>query len=127
MNELASIKSLSGKNAPAIIPLSSNETPPTGCVVFVVSAEVVVFLEVKGSISIDSAILKAEAKLKKAADAATKLSKIISAPDFADKSSKAVQEVEAKRLAELQAQQLNYERSIEQFKQMKLAGSSGAA
>lgn len=89
---------------------------------FVVSAKAAVFLEVKGRIVIDSAIQNAQAKVKKATDMAVKLRKIIDAPDYADKSCRAVQEVERKRLADLVAEQRNYQRSIEQFQLLKLLG-----
>jgi valyl-tRNA synthetase len=88
--------------------------------VFIISAKVAVFLEVKGCIDIESEIRKAQTKIKKAADAAIKLKNIIEAPDFGDKSSEAVQEMERKRLANLLAEQSNYERSIEQFRRLKL-------
>lgn len=116
-DELASIKALSGKASPSITVVS---TPPRGCAVSSVSAEVSVFLDVKDHVNLDEEAQKAEAKAQKAGAAAVKVKKIIEAPDFAAKSSSSVQAAEQKRLADLLAQQSNYERSAKEFRLLSL-------
>ena len=114
------IRALAGKGEYSISILAPKDPLPTGCAVFGVSADLAVFLEVKGRINPDTEITKAQTKMKKASDAAQKLRKVIDAPDFAEKSSEAVQQTERQRLADFEAEQRNYERSIEQFQQLKL-------
>lgn len=83
-DELASIKALSGKASPSIIVLW---TPPRGCAVSSVSAEISVFLDVKDHVNLDEEAQKAETKAQKAGVAAVMVKKIIEAPEFATKSS----------------------------------------
>ncbi|KAJ9648518.1 Valine--tRNA ligase, mitochondrial [Coniosporium tulheliwenetii] len=119
---IQSIRSLVGKGVASLEIVSKDESTPTGCAVFAVSSSAAVFLEVKGRVgNIEEEIKKAEVKLKKAADGAVKQRKIINAPDFKEKVSEAVQEAEEKKLADFLAEQRNYEQSIEQFEQLKLA------
>jgi valyl-tRNA synthetase len=80
-----------------------------------------VFLEVKGRVDLDEEITKATTKLKKASDGAVKQRKVLSDADFLAKVSPAVQEVEKGKLEEFLAQERNYEKSIEQFQQLKLS------
>ena len=120
--EVQSIRALSGKGVTHIEVLSVSQPAPTGCAVFAVSASAAVFLEVKGRVDIDVEITKAQTKMKKAAEGATKQRKILDAPDFADKVSEAVKEAESKKLEDLLVEQRNYERSIEQFERLKLEG-----
>jgi valyl-tRNA synthetase len=121
--ELLSIKSLSGKNWTSIDIISSSAAPPTGSAVFAVSTDAAVFLKLEGDINIDDEIKKAQQKLKKAADGVTKQRKLVEAEDFKEKVSSAVREEEHKKLAEFEAQQRNYEKTIQQFETMKLGGS----
>jgi valyl-tRNA synthetase len=121
-SEIQSIRSLSGKGVGSMEVLSPNAAVPTGCAVFVAGTGAAVFLEVKGKVDVDEEIKKAQTKLKKAAEGATKLKKILADKDFVDKVSPAVLEVEKNKLEELQAQERNYERSIEQFEKLKLEG-----
>ncbi|WEW56123.1 valine--tRNA ligase [Emydomyces testavorans] len=118
--ELSSIKALSGKGNMVITILSSTESAPSGCAVFVVSASVVVFLDVRGRIVLDTEITRAESKLKRTIDAVAKSRQIVDAPDFAQKTSSTVQESERRKLADLLAEQSNYERTITQFEELKL-------
>lgn len=120
--EVQSIRALSGKGVAHIEILSASQATPSGCAVFAVSASAAVYLEVKGRVNIDAEITKAQSKIKKAADGATKQRKILDAPDFADKVSEAVKEAEKKKLEDLMVEQRNYERSIEQFEKLKLEG-----
>jgi valyl-tRNA synthetase len=120
--ELLSIKSLSGKNWQSIDIIPASDPTPTGCAVYAVSTDVAVFLKLEGDININDEIKKAQAKLKKAADGVAKQRKLVDAPDFKEKVSSAVQEEEHKKLAEFEAQQSNYEKTIQQFETMKLGG-----
>jgi valyl-tRNA synthetase len=121
-NGIQAITSLSGKGVASIKILAPSAPIPTGCAVFVVSATVAVFLEVKGRVDLEEEINKAQNKLKKAADGAARQRKVLNDGDFLAKVSPAVQEIEKSRLDEFLAQERNYEKSIEQFQQLKLAG-----
>jgi len=80
-----------------------------------------VFLKLPSdNLNLDEEISKAQNKMKKVADSVSKQRKLVDAPDFKEKVSSAVQEEENKKLAEMMAQQSNYERTIEQFHQLKL-------
>jgi valyl-tRNA synthetase len=85
-----------------------------------VSTEAAVFLQLEGDINIEEEIKKAQAKLKKAADGVSKQRKLVEAETFKTNVSSAVQDEEHKKLAEFEAQQSNYERTIQQFETMKL-------
>ena len=61
-----------------------------------------------------------QTKLKKSAEGVSKQRKLVEAPNFKENSSSAVQEEEHKKLAEFEAQQSNYEKTIQQFETMKL-------
>ena len=120
-SELQAIRSLSGKNAASIQILSSSDATPTGCAVYSASKTMAVFLEVKGHIKdITEEISKAQTKMQKAAEIVTKQRKVVDAADFREKVSEAVQNEERLKLEEALAAQNNYERSIEQFHQMRL-------
>ncbi|KAI9662360.1 MAG: valine--tRNA ligase [Bathelium mastoideum] len=123
--EVQSIRALSGKGVAQIAVLSASQPTPTGCAVFAVSASAAVFLEVKGRVNIDTEITKAQTKMKKAADGATKQRKILDASDFTDRVSEAVKAAEQQKLEDLLVEQRNYERSIEQFERLKLDDLNG--
>jgi valyl-tRNA synthetase len=121
-SEIQSIRSLSGKGLGSISVLGPADAAPTGSAVFVAGTGAAVFLEVKGRVDVDEEINKAQSKLKKAADGAAKLQKMLADGEFVEKVSPAVLEVEKAKLEELKAQEGNYERSIEQFEKLKLEG-----
>jgi valyl-tRNA synthetase len=75
---------------------------------------------VKGLVDLDEEIKKAQTKLKKASEIASKQRKALNDPDFVTKVSPAVQELEKAKLEEVLAQERNYEQSIAQFQQLKL-------
>ena len=118
--ELLSVKSLSGKNWSSIEVIAAKDSAPTGSAVNAVSTDAAVFLQLEGDINIQEEIKKAQAKLKKAAEGVTKQRKLVEADNFKENVSSAVQEEEHKKLAEFEAQQSNYERTIQQFETMKL-------
>jgi len=118
--ELLSVKSLSGKNWAAIDIIGASDSAPTGSAVNAVSTDAAVFLQLEGDINIQEEIKKAQAKLKKAADGVSKQRKLVEADTFKENVSSAVQEEEHKKLADFEAQQSNYEKTIQQFETMKL-------
>jgi valyl-tRNA synthetase len=79
-----------------------------------------VLLEVAGHVNIDEEITKAQAKMKKFADSATKQRKLIGSDEFKEKVSDAVQAEERKKLAEMETFMGNYERTVTQFQELKL-------
>jgi valyl-tRNA synthetase len=118
--QLAIIKSISGKNWKEISVIPHTDATPTGCAVFAVSTNAAVFLKLQGDININEEIAKVQVKMKKAAETVAKQRKLIEAPDFKEKVSAAVQEAEDKKLEEALALQGNYEKTIQQFQTMKL-------
>jgi valyl-tRNA synthetase len=120
VSQTSSIRSLSGKGLANLTALSPSDPLPTGSAVYVATADIAVFLEVKGRVDIDEEIKKTQAKLKKAAEGSQKLSKLINSSAFKEKSSKGVYAEEQAKLDALQAQERNYEKSLEQFTRLKL-------
>lgn len=121
-SEHSSLKSLSGRGIASIDILSPEKATPNGCAVNVASAACAVFLEVRGHIQPEDEIAKAQKKLKAASESAAKQRKVMSEPEWIEKVSPAVQEVEKARLEEYLAQKRNYEQSIQQFEKLKLDG-----
>lgn len=78
------------------------------------------FLRVTGRVDIDNEISKANKKLQKTQQGIDKQRKILDDPDYKAKVSEALQEVERKRLADLEAEQRGFEETIKQFEQLKL-------
>ncbi|KAI9808401.1 MAG: hypothetical protein M1826_004177 [Phylliscum demangeonii] len=118
--QLQSITSLSGKGVESMAVLSPSDGRPTGCVVFAVSSSVAVFLHVKGRVDIDVEIAKAQSKLRKASEGATRQRKIVNDPGYQQKVEPQLQEVEQKKLRDLEAEARNYEESMRQFERLKL-------
>jgi valyl-tRNA synthetase len=71
-------------------------------------------------VDIDAEISKAQAKLKKATDGTQRQKKILNDPAYQQKVSKDVQEMELKKLADFEAEALNYKATIEHFEKLKL-------
>lgn len=100
--------------------LGSSDSRPAGCVPFTVSAAAVVYVRVTGRVDIDNEIAKANKKLQKTHQGIDKQRKILDDPDYKAKVSEALQEVERKRLADLEAEKRGFEETIKQFEQLKL-------
>jgi valyl-tRNA synthetase len=115
-----SIKSLSGKGVTSIKVISGDDARPAGCVVFSVSAAAAVFLHVKGRVDIDGEIAKANKKLEKTTQGLTKQKKILDDPNYKSKVSEQLQEIERKKLLDLETEQRGYEETIKQFENLKL-------
>ena len=68
----------------------------------------------------DAEISKAQAKLKKATDAAAKVSKLLNDKAFKSKTSAELQKSEQEKLADLEADIKTYEQSVSDFQRLKL-------
>lgn len=119
-SQVQSIKSLSGKGVSSLEVLSSTDARPAGCVVFSVSSAAAVFLHVKGRVDIDGEIQKAAKKLEKTRAGVERQRKILDDPAYQEKVSKELQEIERKKLADLETEQRGFEETIKQFETLKL-------
>ncbi|KAL3424874.1 Valine-tRNA ligase, mitochondrial [Phlyctema vagabunda] len=118
--QIQSIKSLTGKGVSSLSILSSSDSRPAGCVVFSISSAAAVFLHVKGRVDIDGEIAKASKKLEKTKAGVDKQRKILDDPAYQQKASEELQEVERKRLGDLETEKRGYEETIKQFETLKL-------
>jgi len=118
--EKSSIRSLSGKGAMKIEVLPGSHARPSGCVSFPVSSAVSVFIHVKDRVDLDEEINKATKKLEKARVAVQKQRKLVSDPAYVEKVAIATQDADKKKLADLESEEVGFETTIEQFKQLKL-------
>ena len=119
-SELASVRSLSGKGVSSISVLGPKDAKPPGCVVFAVSSSASVFLVVKGRVDIDAEIAKAQKKLERAAEGIKKQRGILEDEAYKSKVSEALQDVERRKLRDLEAESRAFEGSVAQFEQLKL-------
>ncbi|KAH8675652.1 tRNA synthetases class I-domain-containing protein [Xylariales sp. PMI_506] len=120
VEQVQSIKSLSGKGVTAIEVLSGSDARPTGCVAFPVSSAAAVFLHVKGRVDIDNEIGKATKKLEKTQAAIKKQEKLLADPGYQQKVAMALQEADKKKLGDLQSEATGFEGTIKQFEALKL-------
>jgi len=120
VSQIPSIKSLSGKGVASLDVLSATDTRPHGCVVFAVSASAAVFLHVKGRVDIDGEIQKASKKLEKTRAGIDRQTKILDDPAYQQKVSAELQQLERKKLADLETEQRGFEETIKQFESLKL-------
>jgi valyl-tRNA synthetase len=100
--------------------LSAADARPPGCVVFGVSSAAAVFLHVKGRVDIDGEIQKANKKLDRTQAGIERQKKILNDPAYKEKVSQELQEVEKKKLADLEAEQGAFQETIKQFETLKL-------
>lgn len=84
------------------------------------SASAAVFLHVKGRVDLDGEIAKASKKLEKTAAGIERQKKIIDDPKYQEKASIELQEIEKKKLADLEAEQRGFEETISQFERLKM-------
>lgn len=115
-----SIRSLSGKGVASISILSSSDAKPSGCVVASVSSSASVFLHVKGRVDADAEIAKAQAKMARASEGAKRQKKILEDPAYKEKVGEELQEVERRKLRDLESECREFEGSIAQFEELKL-------
>lgn len=88
--------------------------------VFAVSSSAAVFLHVKGRVDIDGEIEKASKKLDKTRIGIERQRKILDDPAYKEKVSEELQEVERKKLADLESEKNGFEETIKQFEVLKL-------
>ncbi|KAI0116842.1 tRNA synthetases class I-domain-containing protein [Daldinia grandis] len=120
VDQVQSIKSLSGKGVTGIEVISGSNTRPAGCVAFPVSSAAAVFLHVKGRVDIDDEISKANKKLDKTRAAITKQQKLLADTNYQQKVAAALQEADKKKLADLESEAKGFEGTIKQFEGLKL-------
>ncbi|MCJ1252736.1 hypothetical protein MMC24_000542 [Lignoscripta atroalba] len=118
--ELPSIRSLSGKGVSQISILGPHDPKPSGCVVFAVSSSAAVFLLVKGRVDIEAEIKKAQRKLEKASEGVKRQRGILDDEGYKKKVGDELQEVERRKLRDLEAECREFEESIQQFERLKL-------
>lgn len=119
-SQIQPVKSLCGKSVSALHILSASDARPAGCVLFPVSAAAVVYLRVTGRVDIDAEIAKAGKKLERTQMGVQKQRKILEDPTYQAKVGEALQAVERKKLADLEAEQRGFEETISQFEGLKL-------
>lgn len=120
VKQVQSIKSLSGKGVTNIEVLSGSDSRPAGCVAYPVSSAITVYLHVKGRVDIDSEIDKASKKLQKTRGAIAKQQKLLNDKSYQEKASTELQEVDRKKLADLESEASGFEGTIKQFEGLKL-------
>ncbi len=118
--QVSSIKSLAGKGVDEVHILPPDAARPAGCVSYPVSTTAAAYLYVKGRVDMDAEIAKAQKKLDKAVATVKKQEKIFLDPNYKEKVSKAVQEADEAKLAEVKQEAKVFEETIRQFQQLKL-------
>lgn len=119
-DEVASIKSLSGKAVKDIKIIGPDAPRPAGCVAYPVSTSAAVFLHVKGRVDMDAEIAKAQKRLDKARATVQRQEKILADAGYKEKVSAAVQEADQQRLAEAKQEENSFLETVKQFEQLKL-------
>lgn len=120
VEQVQSIKSLSGKGVTSIEVISGSDARPAGCVAFPVSSAAAVFLHVKGRVNIDDEIAKAGKKLEKTRAAVAKQSKIVNDPNYQQKVAADVLDADRRKLTDLESEVTGFEGTIKQFEALKL-------
>lgn len=85
-----------------------------------VSSAAAVFLHVKGRVDIDGEISKASRKLEKTKQGIERQNKILGDEGYKEKVSAELQEVERRKLGDLDAEKRGLEETIRQFEGLKL-------
>ena len=118
--QLPAIKSLCGKGVSDVKVLDVNGELPKGCAVYVITADIVVLLQVSTHITdIEAEIKKITGKIQKTALAISKQEELIKREGF-EKVSDVVQEQEKKKLVDANAARENYEKTLEEFNKLKI-------
>ncbi|KAI5861848.1 tRNA synthetases class I-domain-containing protein [Durotheca rogersii] len=120
VEQVQSIRSLSGKGVRSIAVLSGADARPAGCVAFPVSSAAAVFLHVKGRVDIDDEIARAARKLARTRAALAKQQRLVDDPSYRQKVAPALQDADRKRLADLASEAKGFEGTIKQFEDLKL-------
>jgi valyl-tRNA synthetase len=88
-------------------------------VAFPVSSAASVFLHVKGRVDIDGEISKAVKKLGRTRAGIERQRKILDNPNYKDKVKPELQEVEKRKLSDLEMEHMEFEITIKQFEALK--------
>lgn len=100
---------------------------PRGCAIFVISADIVVMVEVVASITdIDAEISKLRSKLQKSCGIIGRQQELMAHEGFEEKVSDVVRSAERKKLSDAEAATENYERTIEEFEKLSLTSAESA-
>ncbi|EQK98237.1 valyl-tRNA synthetase [Ophiocordyceps sinensis CO18] len=119
-DEVASIKSLTGKAVRDIKVIGPDAARPAGCVAYPVSTSAAVFVYVKGRVDMDAEIGKAQKRLDRAQATVQRQEKIMADGGYKEKVSAAVQEADRRRLADAKQEEHSFLETIQQFEQLKL-------
>lgn len=96
---------------------------PQGCAIFVISSDIVVLLDVAAGITdMNAEITKLRTKLQKSEGVSSKQRELISNETFVERASDVTRDTEQKKLADAEAANENYRRTIEAFEKMSLSG-----
>ena len=114
------IKSLLGKRIRDIHIVSPQENAPGASAIYVVSAEISVYLDLSGKIDVNAEISRLEQKLSKAQAAASKQADLVQREGFKESASEAVFAAELGKLDETRTAIQNYQTTIQQFEKMKI-------
>ncbi|WEW58437.1 valyl-tRNA synthetase [Emydomyces testavorans] len=118
--EVASIKSLSGKYIGEITVLGPDNTiPPPGCVVSAVGAHAAVYLEVSNEVLLEQEE-KAKANLAKAVETVNRQLAIMNAAGWKEKAKPEARELEEKKLRDAQSEAARFEEQIRDLEKLKI-------
>lgn len=120
LEQVVSIKSLSGKGVKSVETLGPDAPRPSGSVAYPVSTSAAVFLYVKGRVDMDAEIAKAQKKLEKANNAIKRQEKLLQDAGYNEKVSPEVRKTDEARLADAKHEAKSFEETIQQFEQLKL-------
>lgn len=118
--QLASIRSLSGKSVSKISILNPDDPRPGGCVPFAVNASATVFLLVKGRVDIDREIEKARKKMERAGEVVKKQEGILHDENYNKKVGDELKEVERRKLRDAVKEVEEMQKAVEEFERLKL-------
>jgi valyl-tRNA synthetase len=120
--QLHSMQALSGKTVSEVTVVGPEGEVPKGCAVYVVSADLIVQLDVADKIAdVDAEIKKVRTKLQKSQGAALKQRELLGKEGFGDKVSDVVLAQEEKKLEDALAAAENYEKTIAEFEKLKIS------
>lgn len=122
--QVSAINALSGK-AISEMKIFGPDTPesdlPSGCAVFVVSADIVVMVDVAAGITdIKVELGKLQKKLEKSQTTIQKQKELMAREGFEEHVSDVVLSAEKQKLVDAESAELNYKRTIEEFEKMSL-------
>lgn len=119
-DQLASIKSLSGKGVTSVDIVPGTDSRPAGSVAFPVSSAAAVFLHVKGRVDLDAEIEKANKKLERTRQSIAKQQKLLADPKYIEKTPQNLQEDAKRKLGDFESEAKGFEGTIKQFEDLKL-------